>query len=61
MLNKTILVLWFQGWDNAPLLVRQVAESWEINNPDWNVEYVTLDNLHKYVHDIDYIHDKTKK
>ena len=61
MLNKTIWLLWLQGWDTAPWLVKQVAESWEINNPDWNIEYVTLDNLHKYVHDIDYIYDETKK
>ena len=61
MLNKTIWLLWLQGWDSAPWLVKQVAESWEINNPDWNIEYVTLDNLHEYVRDIDYIYDKTKE
>jgi Capsular polysaccharide synthesis protein len=60
MLNKTIWLLWLQGWDNAPWLIKQVAESWEINNPDWNIEYVNLDNLHQYVHDIDYIYDETK-
>lgn len=61
MLNKTIWLLWLQGWDNAPWLVKQIAESWEINNPDWNIEYVTSDNFHKYVRDIDYIYDKTKE
>lgn len=61
MLNKTIWLLWFQGWDNAPWLVRQVAESWEINNPSWNIEYVTIDSLPNYVCDIDYIYDETKK
>jgi Capsular polysaccharide synthesis protein len=61
MLNKTIWLLWLQGWDNAPWLIKQVAESWEINNPDWNIEYVTLDNLHEYVCDIDYIYDEAKK
>jgi len=61
MLNKTIWILWLQGWENAPWLIEQVAESWKINNPDWNIEYVTLDNLHKYVCDIDYIYDETKE
>jgi Capsular polysaccharide synthesis protein len=61
MLNKTIWLLWLQGWDDAPWLIRQVAESWKINNPDWNIQYVTLDNLHEYVCDIDYIYDETKK
>lgn len=61
MLNKTIWLLWLQGWDNAPWLIKQVAESWEINNPDWNIKYVTLDNLHEYVCDIDYLYDETKE
>ncbi|WP_036484345.1 capsular polysaccharide synthesis protein [Myxosarcina sp. GI1] len=61
MLNKTIWLLWLQGWDSAPWLVKQVAESWKINNSDWNIEYVTLENLQTYVDDIDYIYDKTKK
>ncbi len=61
MLNKTIWLLWLQGWDDAPWLVKQVAESWEINNPDWNIEYVTLDNLHTYVQDIDYLYDRSRE
>lgn len=61
MLNKTVWLLWLQGWDDVPWLIKQVAESWEINNPDWNIKYVTLSNLHKYVCDIDYIYDKTKE
>lgn len=61
MLNKTIWLLWLQGWDNPPWLVKQVAESWEINNPNWNIEYVTLNNVSEYVNDIDYLYDKTKE
>lgn len=61
MLNKTVWLLWLQRWENAPWLIKQVAESWEINNPDWKIEYVTLDNLHTYVNDIDYLFDNTKK
>ena len=56
MLNKTIWLLWLQGWDNAPWLQKQVALSWEINNPDWKIEYVTYDNLKKYINDIGYIY-----
>jgi len=61
MLNKTIWLLWLQGWDSAPWLIKQVAESWEINNPDWKIEYVTLGNLHKYVQDVDYLYDEAKE
>lgn len=60
MLNKTIWLLWLQGWDQAPWLVRQVARSWEINNPGWNIEYVDLDNLRSYVDDVDCLYDDRK-
>ena len=39
---------------------KQVAESWEINNPGWKVHYIDFDNLKNYVSDIDYIYDTTK-
>ena len=60
-MNKTIFLLWLQGWENAPYLQKEVAKSWEIQNPTWKVEYVTLSNLKQYVTDIDYIYDKTKQ
>ena len=60
-LNKTIWILWLQGWDNTYWLIKQVDQSWEINNPDWKIEYVTLENLRDYVTDIDYIYDTNKK
>lgn len=61
MLNKNIFLLWLQGWENAGWLNKQVAESWEINNPEWTIHYIDLDNLKNYVQDIDYIYDKTKR
>lgn len=62
VLNKTIWLLWLQGWNDSSCswLAKQVAESWSSNNPDWKIEYVTLDNLKNYVNDIDYIYDKSK-
>ncbi|HEY9826093.1 MAG TPA: capsular polysaccharide synthesis protein [Stenomitos sp.] len=61
MLNKTIWLLWLQGWSKAPSLIKEVAQSWEINNPNWNIEYLTADNLHQYVSDIEYIYDESKE
>lgn len=60
-LNKTIWILWLQGWEHAPWLQRQVAKSWEVNNPDWTIQYVCLANLRDFVTDIDYIYDETKQ
>ena len=59
-MNKNIFLLWLQGWNNAPWLQKQVAHSWEINNPDWRINYIDLDNLKDYCDDIDYIYDKSK-
>jgi hypothetical protein len=61
MINKTIFILWLQGWENAPKLQKDVANSWIIQNPTWKVEFVTLANLKQYVTDIDYIYDRTKQ
>ena len=59
-IDKQIFILWLQGWDNAPWLQKQVAKSWEINNPEWKIIYIDFDNLKNYVSDIDYIYDETK-
>jgi hypothetical protein len=59
-LEKNIFILWLQGWENAQWINKQVAESWEINNPGWNIHYIDFNNLKTYVNDIDYIYDITK-
>jgi hypothetical protein len=60
MLEKNIFILWLQGWENASWLNKKVAESWEINNPEWKIHLIDLDNLKDYVTDIDYIYDTNK-
>lgn len=58
-INKTIWILWLQGWDSAPWLSRQVVKSWKVKNPDWNVVLLTYDNIKDYVDDIDYVYRDT--
>jgi len=60
VLNKTIWLLWFQGWENAPFLQKEVAKSWERHNPDWKIQYLDMNNLKNFINDIDYIYDKNK-
>ena len=55
-INKTIWLLWLQGWDSAPWLAQQVKTSWEVKNPGWTVNLVTHDNLKNYVTGIDYVY-----
>jgi Capsular polysaccharide synthesis protein len=58
--NKTIYLLWFQGWDHAPWLHQQVAQSWKFHNPDWKVVLLDDTNVKEYVTDIEYIYDEKK-
>ena len=58
-LNKTIWLLWLQGWDSAPWLAQQVKRSWEVQNPGWTVTLITQDNLKEYVTGIDYVYRDT--
>lgn len=42
-LNKVIWTCWFQGRDEAPLVVRRCLDSWEQKNPEW--EFRCLDSV----------------
>lgn len=59
-LNKTVWLLWLQGWDKAPWLQQKVLESWRHNNPSWTIVLLTQDNLKNYITDIPYLYDSRK-
>ncbi len=46
---KKIWMLWLQGWDNAPELVRKCKTTWVENNPDWEINLLTKDTLSDFV------------
>jgi hypothetical protein len=39
-LPKTVWLLWFQGWDQAPWIAQQVAETWKQMNPGWEIKMI---------------------
>ena len=49
MLPRTIWCLWFQGWADAPDLVKACAASWRRHNPDWNLHLLSGDTLAAYL------------
>jgi Capsular polysaccharide synthesis protein len=49
MLPKTIWCLWFQGWENAPDLVKACGASWRQHNPDWKIHYLSRDSLEAHL------------
>ena len=48
-LNKTIFICWFQGFDNAPYIVKNCLQSWIHYNPTWNVVKIDNMNLHNFI------------
>lgn len=46
---KNIWLAWFQGWSNAPELVKRVRDSWKLHNPGWNIVLLDEKNLNTYV------------
>ena len=59
-MNKTIYILWFQGFDSAPELVKKCVQSWKHYNTDWNILMLDRKTLVNYVKLEDYV-DLTKK
>lgn len=47
--GKSIWLLWLSGWDNAPYVAQQVRKSWELLNPGWHVQLVSMSNLHTFI------------
>jgi hypothetical protein len=54
---KTIFILWFQGFDNAPEIVKECVNSWKYYNPDWNIVLIDNNNLINYINLDNYITD----
>ena len=46
---QTIYILWFQGFENAPEVVRHCVQSWKQYNPEWTIVLLSDTNLHEYV------------
>lgn len=59
--SKIIWVCWFQGFDNAPELVKTCLQSIKNNMKDYDIVEITSDNFHNYTTIPDYIIDKWKK
>ncbi|GAB5429723.1 MAG: hypothetical protein Devi2KO_31820 [Devosia indica] len=52
---KKIWMLWQQGWDKAPDLVKACAESWRRTNPEWEVRLLNEADLSETIRGYDQI------
>lgn len=46
---KTIYILWFQGFDEAPEVVKKCIKSWKVYNPDWKIILLDDNNINYYI------------
>ena len=49
MLSKTIWMLWFQGFDAAPDVVKSCVKSWQKHHPDWTIELLDQTNINRFL------------
>jgi hypothetical protein len=47
--NKNIFILWYQGFDNAPFIVKKCLKSWKDKNPGWNIIELHQNNLANWI------------
>lgn len=48
-MNKTIWILWLQGWDNAPNIAQKCVESWKFYNPNWDIKLLDSNTVKDYL------------
>lgn len=46
---KKIWMLWYQGFEDAPYLVKKCIASWKEKNPTWEIVILDSSNLQSYV------------
>ncbi len=46
---RTIWILWLQGRENAPELVKRCLRSWEYHNPGWTIRVLDAETLPAYI------------
>ena len=59
--SNKIWICWFQGLDEAPIIVKKCVESVKKNNLDKEIVVITSDNLHDYVEFPKYIEEKWQR
>lgn len=48
-LPKIIWMLWLQGWNEAPTIVRACLKTWQAHNPDWMIHALSASEVRDYV------------
>jgi len=49
VIPKSLYLLWYQGWDQAPPIVKKCLTTWQTKNPNWNIHLLDASNLSHYI------------
>ncbi|MDN2664295.1 capsular polysaccharide synthesis protein [Psychromonas sp. 14N.309.X.WAT.B.A12] len=49
LIPRKIWLLWYQGLENAPYLIKKCIASWVKHNPTWEIIVLDESNLHNYI------------
>ncbi|RBW46370.1 capsular biosynthesis protein, partial [Psychromonas sp. B3M02] len=49
LIPRKIWLLWYQGLENAPYLIKKCIASWIKHNPTWEIIVLDESNLHNYI------------
>ncbi len=48
-LPKIIWIMWYQGFEVAPVIVKKCLQTWEKHNPDWMINKLTSETIGNYI------------
>ncbi len=48
-MRKTIWMLWFQGWRDAPDIAKACLKSWGYHNPEWEIKALDRTSIYNYL------------
>lgn len=54
---RIVWLYWHQGWSHAPALVAKCASSWVARNPDWQIHFLSAENISKFISLPEYLND----
>jgi hypothetical protein len=60
-ITKNIFILWLQGFENAPPIIKKCVKTWEKHNKNWNIIKLDEKNLTEYVNIDDYVTQAQQK
>lgn len=60
-MTKRLFILWFQGFESAPEVVRMCKRSWRFYNADWSISVIDERNIRRFLRLERYVDVESKR